>query len=127
MVTDDAPHWGEIGMTLTLLLALQAAAGPVGRGAVAPVDFDLARAKPAEPVLRRACVGATPDEIVVCGRPPPGGDYPLEEMAKIYESGPLDSEVSLGEGVRGSVTVSSVEMPGGQISKRAMVNVGVKF
>ena len=114
-------------MTLALLLALQAAAGPAGRGAVAPVDFDLARARPAEPVLRRACVGATPDEIVVCGRPPPGGDYPLEDVAKIYESGPLDSEVSLGEGVRGSVTVDSVGLPNGEISKRVMVNVGVKF
>jgi hypothetical protein len=126
MATDDARQRGD-GMALTLLLALQAAADPSGGRAVAPVDFDLARAKPGEPVLRRACTGASPGEIVVCGRPPPGGDYPLEEMAKIYESGPLDSEVSLGDGVRGSVTVSSVEMPGGQISKRVMVNVGVKF
>ena len=114
-------------MTLTLLLALQAAADPAGRGAVAPVDFDLARAKPAEPVLRRACVGATPDEIVVCGRPPPGGDYPLEDMAKIYESGPRESGIALGDGVRGTVTVDSVVMPNGEVSKRVMVNVGVKF
>jgi hypothetical protein len=126
MATDDARQRGD-GMALTLLLALQAAASPAERGAVAPVDFDLARAKPGEPVLRRACAGATPGEIVVCGRPPPGGDYPLEEMAKIYETGPLDSEVSLGDGVRGSVTVDSVAMPNGEISKRVMVNVGVKF
>ena len=114
-------------MALTLLLALQAAANSAERGAVAPVDFDLAQARPAEPVLRRACTGASADEIVVCGRPPPGGDYPLEKMAKIYETGPLDSEVSLGEGVRGSVTVDSVGMPNGELSKRVMVNVGVKF
>jgi hypothetical protein len=126
MATDDARQRGD-GMALTLLLALQAAADPSGGRAVAPVDFDLARAKAGEPVLRRACTGAMPGEIVVCGRPPPGGDYPLEQMAKIYESGPLDSEVSLGDGVRGSVTVDSVAMPNGEISKRVLVTVGVKF
>jgi hypothetical protein len=126
MATDDARQGGD-GMALTLLLALQAAANPAERGAVAPVDFDLARAKPGEPALRRACVGAAPGEIVVCGRPPPGGDYPLEEMAKIYESGPRESGISLGDGVRGTVTVDSVVMPNGEISKRVMVNVGVKF
>ena len=114
-------------MALALWLALQAAP-EAGRRPPIPSDFDLARVRPAEGRPRRACTGATPDEIVVCGRRRPGGDdYPLEEMARRYEDKPVIAEVDIGGGAKARAYVDSATMPDGTISKRAMVGVKLPF
>lgn len=109
-------------MALILLFALQAAA-QAGSAALLPVDFDLAAVRPAEP---DDCGGGG-SEIVVCGRRANGGAYPLEAMARIFEPKPLVAETALGGGVTGRVFVDSVTMPDGQVSKRAMVGLKMKF
>lgn len=110
-------------MALALWLALQAAS------AAAPIDFDLAEA-PAEaaaPGLRRACRGADADEIVVCGRRPRGGDYPLEAMARVFEAKPIVAETGIGGGAKARAFVESVTMPNGEISNRVMVGIKLPF
>jgi hypothetical protein len=113
-------------MSLALLLALQAAppapAEPQARAGPLPIAFALATAKPADPC------GAAPSEasdIVVCGRRP--GVYDFEKWERMFEAGPLVAETSLGGGAVARAYVESVEMPNGQVSKRAMVGVKIKF
>ena len=108
-------------MSLALLLALQAAL-PTSAAAPLPIDFDLARVKPADP-CRTGGAGA---DIVVCGRRP-GGTYDLEKWERIFKTGPLLAEKGIGPGAIARAWVESVEMPGGQVSKRAMVGVKVAF
>ncbi len=75
-------------MSLALLLALQAPPAPAEP---LPIDFDLARVRPAE-----AC-GAEGggSEIVVCGRRPGGGDYPIEKWERVFRTKPLVAEKSM--------------------------------
>jgi hypothetical protein len=110
-------------MSLALLLALQAAPqAPTER--LLPIDFDLAKVKPADPC--RTGGGGGGSDIVVCGRRP-SGVYDMEKWERVFRTGPLLAETSLGPGAVARAYVESVEMPGGQISKRAMVGVRVKF
>lgn len=112
-----------------LMLALQAAApaspAPDPTRSEAPkVDFDLRHYKPSE---AEACGNAAaPDGIVVCGRRPSTA-YPLDRMAKIFEPGPMDAETGLFGTVRGRAYVEEVGMPGGQVSKRAMIGIKLPF
>lgn len=103
-------------MSLALLLALQAAPQPL------PLDFDLARVKPANPCE----TGGAGSDIVVCGRRPKA-DYDYEKWEREFRTVPLVAETSIGGGAKARVYVESVEMPGGQISKRAMVGVKLGF
>ncbi|HYW14726.1 MAG TPA: hypothetical protein VE891_01040 [Allosphingosinicella sp.] len=107
-------------MRLALLLALQSAppapAGPL------PIDFDLARVKPANPCE----TGGGSSGIVVCGRRP-NGDYDMEKWERVFATKPLVAEKSIGPNATAAVYVESVTMPGGQVSKRAMVGIKVKF
>lgn len=111
----------EREMSLALLLALQAAP-PAPAGPLPAIDFDLARVKPAN----RCETGGVGSEIVVCGRRPPGV-YDFEKWERVFRTGPLLAEKEIGPGAVLRAYVESVEMPGGQISKRAMVGVKVKF
>jgi hypothetical protein len=107
-------------MSLALLLALQAAAPP------APplrIDFDLATVKPDDPC--RTGGGGGGSDIVVCGRRP--GTYQYEKWERLFRTDPLLAETGLGGGAVARAYAESVEMPGGQISKRAMVGVRLKF
>lgn len=118
-------------MAVALMLALQAAAPAMPAG-TPPIAFDLADVAAAAddataPGLRRACRGDEPDEIVVCGRRPGGGDYPLDEMARIFEPRPAVAETDIGGGARARAYVESYAMPDGTISKRVMVGVRVPF
>lgn len=111
-------------MHLFLALAVQAAT-PSSSIREVPPDFDVSRIKPADPA--RSCGSRRRDEIVVCGRRPGTGSYPLEEMAKIFERGPLKAEMSIGGGATARAYAETVEMPGGQRSKRFMIGTNLKF
>lgn len=107
-------------MTLALLLALQAA--PQAPAAPLAIDFDLARVKPAD-----SCeTGGGGSDIVVCGRRP-GGVYDLEKWERVFRTGPLVAETSIGRGATLRAYTESVGMPGGHISKRAMVGIRLGF
>lgn len=108
-------------MSLALLIALQSAA-QAPAGPPLPIDFDLARVKPADP----CGAGAAGSDIVVCGRRP-RGDFDFEKWERVFKTEPLMAEISIGDGAVARAYVESVEMPGGQISKRVMVGVKMKF
>ena len=107
-------------MSLALLLALQAA--PTAPTERLPIDFDLAQVKPGDPCRTGGGGGS---DIVVCGRRP--GSYDYEKWERLFETGPLLAEKGIGPGTVARAYVESVAMPGGQVSKRAMVGVRVKF
>jgi len=117
-------------MSLVLLLAFQSAPSvPAAPPAPAPapaaplaVEFDLAEAKPAD----RCYAARDGSEILVCGRRPSTA-FDLEKWARVYERGPLRAEKGIAPGVIARVYTDSAPMPGGAVSKRAMVGVKVKF
>jgi hypothetical protein len=119
-------------MALALFLALQAAEASAPP-AILPITFDLARHQPAdaEPVGWRDCSPADasdPSEIVVCGRRRAGSeDYPYEEMERRYRQKPIMAEIGIGGGATARAYVDSVEMSGGQTSKRVMVGIKLPF
>jgi hypothetical protein len=117
---DGGGTGAEREMSLALLLAFQAAPqAPVGP---LPIDFDLAALKPGDPCRTGGGGGS---DIVVCGRR--SGDFDYEKWERVFRTGPLLAERSIGPGAVARAYVESVEMPQGQISKRAMVGVKVKF
>ena len=109
-------------MSLALLLALQAAPQATA-GPLPEIDFDLARVKPADP-CRTGGGGGT--DIVVCGRRP-AGDFDFDKWERVFRTKPLTAETPIGPGAVAGIWVESVEMPGGQVSKRLLVGVKVKF
>jgi hypothetical protein len=117
---DAAPPGAEREMSLALLLALQAAP-PAGAERLA-VEFDLATVKPADPCR----TGGGGSDIVVCGRRP-RADFDFEKWEREFRTAPLLAEKAIGPGAVARAYVESVEMPGGQISKRAMVGIKVGF
>lgn len=112
-------------MSLALIIALQTAATPI------PPDFDLARVKPIDSDLRTqpgsACAPGEDGEIVVCGRRPGGGDYPLEAMGRLFATRPLVAEIGLGGTVTGRAYVEQVGMDRGAVSNRAMIGIRMPF
>ena len=110
-------------MRLAMILALQAAPS-----VPTPVDFDLAKHRPSGPDLTilQQCRPGDPDEIVVCARRR-GDGYPMAEMERRYATKPLMAETSIGPGATVRAYADSVEMPGGQISKRAMIGIKLPF
>jgi hypothetical protein len=107
-------------MKLALLLALQAA--PQAPAGVLAIEFDLARAKPSDP----CATGAGGSDIVVCGRRP-RGVFDMEKWERVFRTAPLVAERSIGPGRTIGAYVDSVPMPGGQVSKRALVGVKIGF
>lgn len=107
-------------MRLAMLLALQAA--PQAPADPLAIDFDLARVKPADPCK----TGGGGSEIVVCGRRP-SADYDIEKWERVFRTDPLLAEKSIGRGAVARAFVESVAMPGGQVSKRAMVGIKMGF
>jgi hypothetical protein len=114
-------------MHAALLMMLQA-----GASSPIPSDFDLATL----PLERRPDLSATlrcrpeapgeDEEIVVCARRPKNQDYPVDPDAD-YAQRPIRAEKALGGGATAGVYVDSVEMPGGQVSKRLTVGIKVPF
>jgi hypothetical protein len=109
-------------MTPLLLITLQAETSPAPPRDVRTIDFDLARYRP-----RSDCAPAEAEAITVCGRRPLSTAYPLERMAKIFESGPLDTETGLGGNMRGGVYLKQVEFPNGEVSRRILVGIKLPF
>jgi hypothetical protein len=107
-------------LSLALLLALQTA--PSAPPGPLPIDFDLASVRPADHCDPENGGSA----IVVCGRRAPG-PYDLEKWERIFRTGPLVAETSIGGRATARAFVESVEFPGGQISKRAMVGIRLGF
>lgn len=107
-------------MRLALLLALQAA--PQAPTGALAIEFDLARVKPADP----CGTGGAGSDIVVCGRRP-GGVYDLEKWERVFRTKPLVAEKGIGPGATAGIYVDSVAMPGGQVSKRALVGIKLRF
>jgi hypothetical protein len=120
---DGGGTGAEREMSLALLLALQAAPPAPAPAQPLAIDFDLARVKPGDPCRTGGGGGS---DIVVCGRRP-SGVFDFEKWERVFRTGPLLAETSIGPGAVARAYVESVEMPGGQVSKRAMVGVRVKF
>jgi hypothetical protein len=119
-------------MALAFLIAVQAAAGPAAAEPALPglaaVDFDLAEvAKRQQADAAAGCPQSGAGEIVVCGRRPGGGDYPMERWERIFREGPLVAEKDIGGGAVARAYVEQVEIGAGQISRRAMVGVKLPF
>ena len=109
-------------MAAAFLIALQAAAASVPSvAAPVPVDFDLARH-----ALARGCGADAGGAIVVCGRLSARGAYPMAEMARRYERGPLRAEFGVG-GATGRVYTEHVDFGQGRISNRVMIGVRTRF
>jgi hypothetical protein len=118
---DRATRKAEREMSLALLLALEAA--PAAPAAPLPIDFDLAHVKPADPC---ATGGGGGSDIVVCGRRP-RADFDMEKWERVFRTEPLLAEKGIGPGAVARAYVESVAMPDGQVSKRAMVGLKLKF
>ena len=116
-------------MTLLLLFALQAAAAPQPPPAQAPavdvrtIQFDLKLYRRSNGCSDPGAVGA----IVVCGHRPKSEAYPLEQMAKLFEPGPLDAETGLFGTVRGRAFVDHAAYPNGEQANRIMVGIKLPF
>lgn len=113
-------------MSLALLILVQAAAAPPA-GSL-PIDFDLARYRPAQEGAR-GCAGGPggPEEVVVCGRRRQGGDYPMAQWERVFAARPLVAEIGIGGDVRAGVLVDSVALDRGAVSNRVMVRVKWPF
>lgn len=116
----DAASEVEVTMRLALLLALQGS--PEAPVAPIAIDFDLARLKPSDP----CATGGAGSDIVVCGRRP-RADFDMEKWERVFAISPLLAEKGIGPGAVARAYVESVGMPGGQVSKRAMVGVKIGF
>jgi hypothetical protein len=86
-------------MTAAFLIALQAAtAAPA---VPAPIDFNLAElAKRQEWEAVAGCGARDPGQILVCGRRPGNGDFPLEKWERVFAEKPLAAELGLGGGAK---------------------------
>lgn len=114
-------------MSLTLILALQAATAPPPPPALPAIDFDLARLPRLHFSLGGGrCDRADPSAIVVCARRG-GGAYPLDEMARRFEPGRIVAETRLFGNVMGDAHVEAVPMDRGAVSNRAMLRMRLPF
>lgn len=105
-------------MPLFLVMALPAAAA--APPPLADIDFDLARYGEAE-FGRGACRRDDPSAIVVCA-PRGNGDYPLTEMARIFEPRRIVAETR----VTGNLT-GNIHLEQGDYSDRGVVPNRIMF
>lgn len=114
-------------MSLAMMMLLQAAAAPPP---FIEMDFDLGHYRPSDMdslTGRRRCDRSDPSAITVCA-PRRGIDYPLDEMARIFEPGRIVAETRLAPGVMGDVHVEAGPTSDrGVTPQRAMVRVRVPF
>lgn len=115
-------------MALGWLLALQAAANAANAPAMPVIDFDLAKARPAE-AEAGSCGAGSGTEIVVCGRRGPSDRFTpeqMEELARRYAEKPVRAQVGLGDGASAGVEASHGNV-GSFPTNRIMVGVKIKF
>jgi hypothetical protein len=116
-------------MQVVLAIALQAAQ-TIAAGEMMPVTFDLATHRPAagDGEVPFACRLRDPDELVVCARRRGGAkDYPMDYWARIFATTPLVAETGIAPNTSVRAFTEQVDFGGGQVSKRAMVGVKLKF
>ena len=112
-------------MSPVLLLAAQTALAEAPPS-VLPIDFDLARARPAQ--ARGDCSGSGGDEILVCGVRRSGtGPYPFAAMARLFAQGPIRAEMNLGSGATGRAFLQQQELDRGAVSNRVMIGIRWPF
>lgn len=120
-------------MSLPLLLAFQtaAAAAPVPEIVLAPIDFDLASVRRLDPdrdaIRAQGCDRSDPDAIVVCGRRPTGGTYPVGQWERIFALDPIRAEMRLTGNMVGSAVVDQVVLDRGAVSNRVMLRIRMPF
>lgn len=112
-------------MSLALLIFVQAAAAPAA--GPLPIDFDLARYRPAQDRATAGGCAGGPGEIVVCGRRRQGRDYPMAQWARVFGTRPLVAEIGIAGDLRGNVRLDSVELDRGAVSNRVMVGLKLPF
>jgi len=118
-------------MSLAFMVLVQAAAAtatPAPPPGLPRIDFDLARYRPSEEGSG-SCqgAGASPEEVVVCGRRRQNGAFPLAQWARVFASRPLLAEIGIAGNVRGDMHVESVAMDRGAVSNRVMLRVTLPF
>lgn len=121
-------------MALGWLLAMQAMTAeptvpPTTPGAIATIDFDLARIGEEQRDLlatRRRC-DPNGDAIIVCGRRPDGGDYPLAAWERLFALAPPRAEARLFGNSTVGVELEQVELQPGLISNRVMLRLRTRF
>jgi hypothetical protein len=113
-------------MTLSLLIAFQAAAAAPAAAGPAQVAFDLAKYRPG-PDPNGPCARQGAGDIVVCGRREGGGAYPFEEMERLFREKPIVAETSIAPNTTLRAYGESVDLGQGQVSKPAMVGVRLRF
>ena len=110
-------------MSLTLMLALQAGAA---QPPIAAINFDLARYSQAE-LGRATCRRDDLSVIVVCARRS-NGDYPLEQMARIFEPHRIVAETRLRGDLTGNVHVEQGNFADrGVVPNRIMIGLRLPF
>jgi hypothetical protein len=114
-------------MPLILMLALQAAAAPAPAAppSLAAIDFDLASYSRSA-LGGDACRRDDASAIVVCARHG-AGDYPLAQMARIFEPGRIVAQTRLTGNLVGDVHGESVTLDRGAVSNRAMARLTLGF
>lgn len=120
-------------MSLPLLLALQTTAAPPSLPEIVltPVDFDLASVRRLDPgggaTRAPQCDRSDPDTIVVCGRRPSGGAFPIEQWQRIFARDPIRAEMRLTGNLVGSAVVEQVVLDRGEVSNRLMLRIRMPF
>jgi hypothetical protein len=77
--------------------------------------------------LADSCSSADPQQIVVCGSREKSRHYRMPELPKGYEPTPFRLDAQLAPGLRGTVHIDPVELPGGAMSNRLLVTVATHF
>lgn len=117
-------------MSLTLLLALQAASPAQPDPALG--DFDLrdvgvTKGLESPPSPDAGCGADAVDEIVVCGSRNRDESYRLRPLPPAFGGKPLIAETGLSGNVTAAIQVGSVQFSNGMISKRIMVTFTSPF
>jgi hypothetical protein len=73
------------------------------------------------------CTSADAQEVVVCGSREKSRRYRVPKLERQYEQHAIRLETSIVSGVRGSIHVDPIQLPGGAKSNRIMITVGTSF
>lgn len=115
-------------MALAWWLLMQAASGPAPSSPpIPPIDFDLAKVKPAEEPAPPSvlCDRGDGEEILVCGRKQGPVGFSAEEMEKLakrYAEKPVQAIIDLGGGAGAGIWVDP-----GPYGPRIMFGIKIPF
>ena len=95
--------------------------------AAALLALGAADAASAATVVQQKCDASDASTLVVCGRRDRESPYRLPKLSERYEPPKIRAEAALAKGVQASAGVTSVNLPGGQKSNRAMITIRTAF